>query len=143
MILSESHLCQLLCGCVTYYHVVRPHQRLTTTFPDSERYSRPRSGVWSPPRRLAGSMTSTSAPRDPGLSSGPRSLVRATHHPPVVACLGFAGGRAWQSPIAVTPDADRSCPHPASEDRKDRADQVSDQDRLKPGFGIRVVRPPE
>ena len=55
-----------------------------------------------------------------------------------LTCLGFAGGRAWQSLIAATPDADRSCPHPASEDRKDPAAQVFD-----PKFGIRVVRPPE
>lgn len=44
-----------------------------------------------------------------------------------MACLGFVGGRAWQSLIAVAPDADSSCPH-ASEDRKGRADQVFDQD---------------
>jgi hypothetical protein len=70
----------------------------------------------------------------------PRSLVHVTHHPPVVAFLSLGGGRAWQSLIAVTPDADRPCPHPASEDR---FDQVFDQNRLRPGFGIRVVRPPE
>ena len=33
MILSESHLCQLLCGYVTYYHAVRPHQALNHNSP--------------------------------------------------------------------------------------------------------------
>jgi hypothetical protein len=99
-----------------------PIKRLTTTLPDPEPYRRPRSGVSSPPRRLAGSITSTTARPDPGRSSGPARSFRDTHHPPVVICLGIAGGRARPSL-----DADRSCPPPVSEDRKDSADQVFDR----------------
>ena len=65
---------------------------------------------------------------DPGRSPGPRSAAGVTHHPPVVACLGFAGGRPWQPGIAAEmPTADD--PHPASEDRTGLADQVFDHDR--------------
>ncbi len=103
--------------------------RSTTTVPSHARCIRPSLGAWCPSRRSVGSITSTSARPDRGRSPGPRSAVGVTHHPPIVACLGFAGGRAWQSLIAVAPDADSSCPHPASEDRKGRADQVFDQDR--------------
>jgi hypothetical protein len=82
MILSETHLHQLLRGYVTYYNAVRPHQALDTTLPDPERYSRPRSGVWSQPRRLAGSITSTSARPDPSRSVRPAPLARSRHSPP-------------------------------------------------------------
>ena len=130
LILNEAHLRRLLHG---YSATTTPRghiNRSTTTVPSHARCIRPSSGAWCPPRRSVGSITSTSGRPDPGRSPGPPSAVGVTHHPPVVACLGFARGRAWQSLIAVTPDADSSCPHPASEDRTDRADQVFDQDTL-------------
>jgi hypothetical protein len=110
LILNEVHLRRLY-AATSATTTPRGHtNRSTTTVLSHARCIRPSLGAWCPPRRSVGSITSTRGRPDGGRSPGPRSAVGVTHHPPVVACLGFAGGRAWQSLIAVAPDADSSCP---------------------------------
>jgi hypothetical protein len=80
-----------------------------------------------------------------GRWEGSRSVARPTlgrwcHSPPARSGMSWLRGRAWQSLIAVAPDTAAHAPHPASEDRKGRADQVFNQDTWWSGSDGAVAR---